>query len=270
MPTFPDTAAYPLLFQRTHSFIVPRGQAQHQPLHRHPETVELHLITEGTIECQIDNNLHLVKAGSILLIQPGSWHELKYPAASQQSGYGLSFMRTPSAMPLPETSFPVVIPISHPAQLEALFVQLQTETAQPYEDGTRVAQHVIALLLALVNRSLPSCKPVSRSPADLILEVQHFMEENHCRSLLLEDLAAKFNMDKYQLARLFKQQTGTSPLQYLIACRIGTAKHLLASSKTPVSVIAHTIGYKSVTQFQAAFKHAVGITPREYRMRVPN
>lgn len=266
MPTFPDTAAYPLLFQRTQSFIVPKGQAQHQPLHRHPETVELHLIMEGTIEYQIDNKSHTAGACSVLLIQPGSWHELTYSAAAQQSGYCLSFIRTPSPVPLPETGFPAVIPITHPAQLEALFIQLQKETTKLHRDAAPVAQHLIALLLALVNRSLPNCQPVSRTPVDMILEMQHFMEENHCRPLQLEDLADEFNMNKYQLARLFKQQTGTSPLQYLIACRMDTAKHLLAVSETPISVIALSIGYKSTTQFQAAFKNAVGRTPRRYRI----
>lgn len=267
MPLVPDAAHRSFIFHHTQSFNVPKGQSQHQPLHRHAETVELLLVLEGKIECLIDHKPCTIPSGTVLLLHPGSWHEIWYAASEQQSGYCLSFVRNPSAAKVPETDLPTLIPISDTEALEAIFAQLKLEATQPQTDSGQMAHHLIGLMLALLGRSLKHSDGGPFSESDIIQKIKHFMEENHCRSLRLEDLADQFGINKYQLARLFKEQTGKSPLQYIISCRMDTAKQLLTTTKSPVAAIARITGYKSATQFQAAFKKAVGITPRHYRLK---
>lgn len=266
MPAVPDAASCAFLYHRTQSFTVPKGQTRYQPLHRHPNTVELLLLVEGELECVLDQETNPIFAGTVLLIHPGVFHEISYPASHQQSGYCLSFVRHSSAVPAPEAKLAPIISVKELTGLEALFVQLQWESISPHADSSQVAHHLIGLLLAQLGRFRNQSHPVLLPSPRMIQEIKHFMEENHCRSLSLEDLAAEFKLNKYELARLFKQQTGISPLQYVIACRMDTAKHLLTTTTRPVSAVSSATGYKSVTQFQAAFKKAVGTTPRHYRL----
>ncbi|MBT2570796.1 AraC family transcriptional regulator [Planococcus sp. ISL-110] len=254
-------------FHTIQHFLYPRGQSRHQPLHRHPDSVELLLVLEGSVHCHIDNQAYSVPPGTVLLVQPGLWHELKFTTAQQQSGYRLSFTRKRSTTQALEVALPPVISISDLKRLEALFVGLQQESAQPQADSKQLAHYLIGLILTLLSRFASSwCTPSSKNAEATVQEIKRFMEENHCRSLTLEGLADRFCLNKYQLARLFKQHTGMSPLQYIISRRMDTAKQLLATTDSSAATIAGSVGYKSETQFQAAFKKAVGITPRHYRL----
>ncbi|EIM07080.1 AraC family transcriptional regulator [Planococcus antarcticus DSM 14505] len=209
LPNVPDSTPFSFVFHAIQSFSYPQGHSQQQPLHRHPETMELLLVLEGNVHCTIDTKTYKVSSGTVLFIQPGSWHELKYTAAEQQNGYRLSFIRNLSTEHAPEAELPPVIPISDLTGLEALFVQLHQETDHPQADSKQMVHHLIEMIVALLSRFGDSRSSIDyRNFAETIRKVKHFMEENHCRSLTLENLADEFSLDKYQLARLFKQHTG--------------------------------------------------------------
>ena len=56
-----------------------------------------------------------------------------------------------------------------------------------------------------------------------------------------------------------------TPKDYIIECRISTAKDLLANSSLPVSMIASEVGYHNFSYFAFLFKKLEQVTPREYR-----
>ena len=253
------------LFHSIQHFSIPHGEPRYQPLHRHPDPAELLLVTEGHVHCKIGTHSYSLPSGTALFVPSGFWHELDYPAAPKQSGYRLSFA-SPHLKPDLVTDVPRVIQVDDLVGIIPLFARLEQENEQPHPDS-RIIHHLVGLISALLDRSTDTQNSLnSREAEKTIRRVKLYMEEHHCRSLSLEDLAAQFSLDKYQLARLFKQQTGMSPLQYLISCRLDTARQLLATTDTTVASIGSRVGYKSATQFQAAFKKAVGTTPRHYRL----
>ncbi|ANU23275.1 AraC family transcriptional regulator [Planococcus donghaensis] len=254
-----------ILFHSIQPFSVPFGTSKHHPLHCHADAVELLLVLSGTVQCKIDDQVHTASAGTVLFIQPGSWHEQLYPSSDKHHGYRLTFCPVNSTN---YTEFPSVIPIDSLDNLKTLFMHLQQEKQFPRTDSKQMTHHVINSILLHVFRAANQ-QESSNYPnlEETIQDVKHYMEENHSKSLTLEELATRFKLNKYQFARHFKEITGMSPLQYIITCRINTAKHLLRTSDKSVSKIASKTGYKSDTQFQAAFKKAAGLTPRQYRLR---
>ena len=267
MPKATEPTADLFFFYTIEPFLTPYGQSLNQPLHRHPETMELLLILEGNVRCKIDDRAYTAPSGTVLFIPSGTWHEQWHAAAEQQSGYRLAFTRNPLLEPALLAEWPPVIPISDLREIKALFIRLQQEKKKPRSDAGQMVYHLIGLILAILSpvKESPRSIPISNWE-DTIQKIKLYMEENHWRSLTLEEIADSFNLNKYQLARTFKQQIGISPLQYLISCRIDAARQLLATTDNSVAAVAHAIGYKSATQFQAAFKKAAGTTPRQYRL----
>lgn len=259
MSKVPEISAVSPFFYTAELFESAYGHSLAQPLHRHCETTELLLVLEGTVQCRMGGQLYTAPAGNALMIPFGTWHELATPARQQQSGYRLSFKSDPF---LPSAEGPLITPVSDLPGIKALFVCLEQEKEKQHSTGPG-AYHLIGLILALISNG-PA--PAISNEAKAIQEIKYYMEENHWRSLTLENLAERFNVNKYQLSRTFKQYMGIPPLQYLISCRLEAAKQLLAATDYPAVKIAQAIGYKSVTQFQAAFKKAVGSTPRQYRL----
>ena len=249
-------------FHHIASFSVDAGVSHHLPLHQHLNTIELLFVLTGTVHCKINRKSYRAASGTVLVIPATAWHEQVYHAHQTQSGYRLMIESLPSIL----NAWPSVISLQEVTILQGLFDHWLQEQQSPKADSETVQQHLLQLVITLIYRSAHKAGTVQQLPQEnFIHAIQLYMEEHHTQPLTLELLADHFQLNKYQLARLFKQQTGISPIQYVIRCRLHTAKHLLETTNNAVAFIANAVGYKSSTQFQAAFKNATGITPRQHR-----
>ncbi|MEV0298442.1 helix-turn-helix domain-containing protein [Nocardia sp. NPDC050710] len=92
-----------------------------------------------------------------------------------------------------------------------------------------------------------------------------WIEDNCATALTLDDVAAHAGMSTRSLNRRFREQTGTTPLQWLLRARIRQAQYLLEATDHPVERIATQVGFGSPTAFRDRFKRVVGTTPHAYR-----
>ncbi|WP_199442785.1 GlxA family transcriptional regulator [Umezawaea beigongshangensis] len=92
-----------------------------------------------------------------------------------------------------------------------------------------------------------------------------WLEENAHRELTLDDIAAHAALSTRTLNRRFREQTGTTPLQWLHRARLRRAQHLLETTAHPVERIAGQVGFGSPTTFRDRFKRLVGTSPQAYR-----
>ncbi|SDD35705.1 GlxA family transcriptional regulator [Actinokineospora iranica] len=92
-----------------------------------------------------------------------------------------------------------------------------------------------------------------------------WLEENAAKDLALDDIAAHAGMSARTLNRRFREQTGTTPLQWLHRARVRRAQHLLEATTHPVDRIATEVGFTSPTTFRDRFKRVVGTSPNAYR-----
>jgi transcriptional regulator GlxA family with amidase domain len=92
-----------------------------------------------------------------------------------------------------------------------------------------------------------------------------WMEENAHRKLTLDDIATRATMSTRTLNRRFREQTGTTPLQWLYRPRIRKAQYLLETTEHSVEQIALLVGFGSPTTFRDRFKRLVGTSPQAYR-----
>ncbi|MFF3563984.1 GlxA family transcriptional regulator [Streptomyces sp. NPDC002574] len=104
------------------------------------------------------------------------------------------------------------------------------------------------------------------APAGATMEpLLRWMEENCDRELPLEDIAAHAGTSARTLNRRFREQTGTTPLQWLHRARVRRAQYLLESTSHSVDRIAVQAGFGSPTAFRERFKRVVGTSPQAYR-----
>jgi len=104
------------------------------------------------------------------------------------------------------------------------------------------------------------------TPQGSVLEpLLHWMEDNAAKDLTLEDIATHAGMSTRTLNRRFREQTGTTPLQWLHRVRVRQAQYLLEATNHPVDRIATQVGFGSPTAFRDRFKRIVGTSPHAYR-----
>jgi transcriptional regulator GlxA family with amidase domain len=100
-----------------------------------------------------------------------------------------------------------------------------------------------------------------------VLKVQGWIEEHHARPMEIADLARVGAMSLRNLTRRFRDATGISPMHYLRAVRLETAKRLLEANDAPVDRIAEQVGYCDTRAFIRAFGAQFGASPSAYRRR---
>ena len=81
-------------------------------------------------------------------------------------------------------------------------------------------------------------------------------------------IAENAALSPYYFTRIFSQETGFTPHQYLIATRLSFAKYLLQSGEKSVKEIAFHSGFHSESSFCATFRKWEGITPGAYRSKI--
>jgi transcriptional regulator GlxA family with amidase domain len=66
-------------------------------------------------------------------------------------------------------------------------------------------------------------------------------------------------------ARRFREETGTTPLQWLLSRRVLEARRLLEETDLPVETIAWRVGFGSAASLRDHFRRATATTPTAYR-----
>ncbi len=97
-----------------------------------------------------------------------------------------------------------------------------------------------------------------------IKPVVEYLRKHQNEDISLALLSERFFIDKYNLCKLFKRETGFTVIEYLTHCRIVTAQELLRRGAT-VSRVGEAVGFSSDASFIRAFKRIAGCTPGQYR-----
>ncbi len=94
-----------------------------------------------------------------------------------------------------------------------------------------------------------------------------YILENNDKLFTVKDVSKYVGLNAEYFTRLFKKETGFNIKEYIIQCKITSAKELLEKSSLPISAVAQKLGYSNFSHFTQMFKHEEGVTPREYRLK---
>jgi transcriptional regulator GlxA family with amidase domain len=103
--------------------------------------------------------------------------------------------------------------------------------------------------------------PVGHSLAEVAAWAVEHLDED----LSVEILAERAALSPRTFARRFRQETGTTPHQWLIRQRIDRARDLLETTQRSVEQIAFDVGFGSAQSLRTRFKEIVRIAPLDYR-----
>jgi len=81
----------------------------------------------------------------------------------------------------------------------------------------------------------------------------------------VNELAAELGVGPRQLARLFRNHLGASPLEVAQTRRLHFAKKLIDETRLPLSEVCFAAGFGSLRRFNAVFQDVYGRSPRQLR-----
>lgn len=98
-----------------------------------------------------------------------------------------------------------------------------------------------------------------------IQEAVHYIEQNYQRDLTVEEVADACRLNRSYFSKLFKDNMGCPPQEFLIGVRLAKAAEMMCNGNAPISEIAVRCGYSNQFHFSRAFKKRYGEPPQKWR-----
>lgn len=251
--------------------------------------IELTYILSGTGQYQINDRLFQAQAGDLLFINPGDAHTTIITDRSKPlTLFAIGFTDIDiKGLNMPENAFlfPGVPAVYHcpdqlRAQLSLLIEQMLTEKSRQLP-GKYFYLHayLVQTLLIIIRHfykpeenaaTLPD-KEYSLSHFDrkqMVRDICDYMKEHYADKISLDGIAKNIYLSPIYLSRLFKEETGDSPINYLISIRMKKAAQLLKNSRLSIKETAALVGYDNAYYFSKLFKKHYQLSPKEYRDRL--
>lgn len=115
----------------------------------------------------------------------------------------------------------------------------------------------------LSNSPITNCIPEGENLR--INSVIDYIENNYADEIKLGTIAEIINMSESAFSHFFKKRTGASFTQYILDYRIGIATKLLFETDMTINEISYKSGFKTLSNFNKAFKKKQGNSPKDYR-----
>ncbi len=98
-----------------------------------------------------------------------------------------------------------------------------------------------------------------------IKEAISFIEQNFQNDISVEDIAAACGLNRSYFGKIFHENMGKSPQDFLISYRMSKATELLRLTDLSIADTGNAVGYPNQLHFSRAFKNVYGISPRQWR-----
>jgi len=111
-------------------------------------------------------------------------------------------------------------------------------------------------------------KKIKSNKEQYIDKALNYIRDNFMNDIKIEDIAKMLYLERSYLYRIFIENLGISPLNYLIKYRLNTACELLKYSNHTITDISGYVGFSSSSSFCKAFKKQFNEAPLHYRKSI--
>lgn len=121
------------------------------------------------------------------------------------------------------------------------------------------------ILYQLMARFFKLAKPKYAVRDSRIKKSLEYINTNLQKNIRVDDLSGILCLSRDHFIRLFKNEMGVTPVQYINGKKIEKAQLLLVTENMSIKEIAYMLSFEDNSYFNRLFKKIVGVTPLEYR-----
>jgi AraC-like DNA-binding protein len=238
-------------------------------IHKH-EAAKILFITDGNANIVLNDKTFIIARGDLLLINMNTDHEILSSGDTSLKGYSLIFSKLhldglPMGHIIPLEEHPILKVQEYHLTLNKYMEDIHEEYQNNELGSDEIISSLLKTLIIKILRIMYS--PNSSRNTSISEKVIKYIIENYNRDISLTELANVVYVNPYHLAHTFKDETGISPIQYLITHRIEVARNMLLNTNLPIREIASNVGYPNANYFNLIFKKFTGYTPGKFRKK---
>ena len=257
-----------------------RMSGKDEEYHSH-DNLEMAFVLSGTGRYRVEGEIFSIQEGDLLIFNPGVRHQALYCPEAQihatEFFVGFSdvqFAGLPAnCMPLPNHSV-----LFHTAgelrrRLHRICTSMQEEKTSCRQYRYFMLKAYLMQMILLVIRE--QCQPVEHSKGRsfesvnkkyLVEQIISYFEEHYSDKISLDQIAENMYLSPFYISKIFKSETGDTPIRYLIDIRLEKARALLEDGwQGSIQEVAARVGYDDAYHFSKLFKKRYGMSPSQAR-----
>lgn len=158
-----------------------------------------------------------------------------------------------------------LIRCSDPGHVERLLFRLLNGISSDDRPSEISLSLDIYKLFAELSNPLHISRKNKASYEESIQDAKKYIADHLSEALSVRDIAAVIHMSASHFSRVFKQQTGFSPYDYVLISRLNRAKDYLQKTDLTITEIAYEVGFNSESNFIFFFTTNTGFSPSKFR-----
>lgn len=127
---------------------------------------------------------------------------------------------------------------------------------------------IIRQIMAPPQQSCSSVTFETHHKSYVVSEIRQYLSDHYAEKISLDLIAKNMYLSSAYISKIFKEETGEAPINYLIKMRLERARVQLESDdQQSIKMISNSVGYDDVYYFSKLFKKYYGMSPVNYRTR---
>lgn len=232
----------------------------------------------GSAVYNIDGNGHRLTRGNLVVVNPGVSHFRKMPEGGETNEFHIGFnniqlegMERDCLLP-PDTQ-PVISLKKYERKFFEVCCDILVEQKRNEPGGQLMLKSLVMRLIVLILKevctvsSVKEENPIKFESCDrtkIVTSIASYMNNNYGQDISLDRISRNIYLSPVYISRIFKEEIGESPINYLIKVRLSKAADLLENGSPTVKSVARQVGYSDAYYFSKLFKKYYGMPPSEY------
>lgn len=100
----------------------------------------------------------------------------------------------------------------------------------------------------------------------VVEQIVSYFEDHYSEKISLDTIAENMYLSPFYISKIFKSETGDTPIRHLIGIRLERAREMLMEEKEmSIQEVAAAVGYDDAYHFSKLFKKYYGKSPSQLR-----
>ena len=246
---------------------------------------KLIFVLSGQGKYRIEHKIYTVSEGDLIVINPGVLHQSlvsnpENPTTEAIVGFTdiqfAGFLL--NEVPLPEDGAVIHTQGELRQKLFKIFTSMDAEnvvrrTGRYY----MLKAYLMQALLLLVREQTEAiavstgCSFKSANKKYVVEQMIEYFEDHYAEKISLDQIADNTYLSTVYISKIFKAETGDTPIRYLINIRLEKAKELLENGwEGSIQEVAMEVGYDDAYHFSKLFKKRYGVSPSKVMRKNDN
>ncbi len=237
------------------------------PYHTH-DFISMIYILSGACTYNINDTLYHVKKGDMIICNPGVYHGKIINSGEEIMEFHIGLTNI-ALEGLPKNHLiscgtcPVIVITRLEQDILKCYSDIFLEQEKPEAGSEALLKiYVMALVVTFLratgtdipSRKVPDFSFETYDKAIIVNTLVSFINENYMKEITLDTISKNMYLSPAYISKVFKEEMGESPINYLIKVRLAKAHELLLAGGIPIKAVARSVGYDDAYHFSKLYK----------------